>query len=238
MFVLSILETTIHFFAKQASRILHRIPRPSHSGFNVGYKIASDILRKNIGKDDFVLCITKLRATNYPYFSYFKILCVDISIQNGVNIQADAHYLPFKCNKFKGIILENAMQCLKAPHVVANEIKRVLANDGLAYLCVPFTQEDHPAPVDFWRFSQHGIRELFKELKEVELGIAAGPFVALFDIILSIAKNFTDDRDFNYCLWYLAVLVFYPLNIADMLFARNKRLLAASASIYYIGQKA
>ena len=221
MLIVSVLKNVVRFSAKQVSRVFHRLPRPSHSGFNVGYKLASDILRKNISKDDLVLCITKLRAANYPYFSYFKILCVDISIREGVNVRADAHYLPFRRNAFKGVILENAIQYLKAPHIAVSEIKRVLANGGLAYLCVPFTQEDHPAPVDFWRFSQHGIRELFKGLRELELGEAAGPFVALFDVILSIAKNFTDDRDFNYCLWYLAVIVFYPLNFSDILFSKK-----------------
>lgn len=47
------------------------------------------------------------------------------------------------------------------------EITRILKTDGTLLLGLPFRQETHMAPQDFWRFTEYGIRYLLKDSYEI-----------------------------------------------------------------------
>jgi SAM-dependent methyltransferase len=48
-----------------------------------------------------------------------------------------------------------------------DEITRVLKKDGILLLGLPFRQGLHMAPMDFWRFTEFGIRHMLQEAYEV-----------------------------------------------------------------------
>lgn len=228
----------IFFITKQISRVVYRLPRPSHLAKEYAYKRISKVLRARLGDGSKILVIGGVRKSDYKYFlSYFNAICIDLEIKERVDLVTDAHFLPFRNNSYSGVILQAVIQCVNYPDIVIDEIYRVLKHGGLIYGGIPLCQQECPAPVDLWRWTEEGTKRLFHRFKEVEIGIAAGPFFALFDIILSVADNLTEDKDCNFVLWYFSLWFFYPLKILDTIFSKNKRLLRSSAAIYYIGEK-
>jgi SAM-dependent methyltransferase len=228
----------VYFIAKQISRVVHRLPRPSHLGVNKSYARVSELLRQGLGDGARVLCVGGVRPSDYRFFlPYFHVICLDLEIKQRVDIVADAHFLPFKEGVFDGAILQAVIQCTKDPGRVVSEVYRGLRAGGLVYGSIPLCQEEAMTPVDYWRWTTEGTRLLFGGFKEIELGIASGPFVALFNIILSIAKNWSKDKDLNFVIWYFLLWLSYPLNLLDILTCKNRRLMAAAAALYYVGQK-
>ena len=60
------------------------------------------------------------------------------------------------------------------PMRVAAEIGRTLKPGGLAFIQVPFLENVHGWPDDYYRFTLRGLRVLFSDLEEVASGVSAG----------------------------------------------------------------
>lgn len=66
-------------------------------------------------------------------------------------------------------------------HLGIAEITRVLKEDGVLLLGLPFRQAIHMPPDDYWRFTEFGIRHLLAvsfeivELAEIDVSVAAFP---------------------------------------------------------------
>ena len=62
-------------------------------------------------------------------------------------------------------VLEHTLQ----PFDAVNEMRRMLRTGGLLFLSVPFNFRIHGPLPDCWRFTEHGLRALFREWTIVEL---------------------------------------------------------------------
>lgn len=62
-------------------------------------------------------------------------------------------------------VLEHTLQ----PFHAVDEIERILKQDGLVFLTVPFNFRIHGPLPDCWRFTEHGLRALFKNFRILEL---------------------------------------------------------------------
>lgn len=66
-------------------------------------------------------------------------------------------------------------------HLGIAEITRVLREDGVLLLGLPFRQAIHMPPYDYWRFTEFGIRHLLSgsytiaELAEIDISVTAFP---------------------------------------------------------------
>lgn len=61
------------------------------------------------------------------------------------------------------------------PHLVISEIKRVLKDEGIVIITVPFLVPEHADPYDFQRYTPHGLAFLlenkgFKVLEKIKYG--------------------------------------------------------------------
>jgi SAM-dependent methyltransferase len=70
---------------------------------------------------------------------------------------------------FDAVFCMEVLEHVRDPFAASSEIKRVLRPGGVVIGSTPFILGIHDAPNDFYRFTEHGIRHLFRELVEVEV---------------------------------------------------------------------
>lgn len=76
-------------------------------------------------------------------------------------IYGDAQNLPFRDNFAETITLLEVLEHLPDPNKAICEAYRVLKNDGVLIVTVPFLYPIHDAPYDFQRWTKYGLQELF-----------------------------------------------------------------------------
>lgn len=107
---------------------------------------------------------------------------IDKIAGDGVDIQADAHEIPFDSDFFDYVICAETLEHDKAPWLTASEIYRVTKINGLLIVTVPgigFPRHDYPS--DYWRFTTDGLRLLFERFEIMEcLNDSAERAVRLF----------------------------------------------------------
>ncbi|MBI2055923.1 MAG: class I SAM-dependent methyltransferase [Candidatus Sungbacteria bacterium] len=102
-----------------------------------------------------------------PLFSHAEYCGVDMwqdkFIYEGKKL-ADSHTLPFADNTFDAVMTTKVLlEHVSEPELTLREIKRVLKPGGEAFLLAPFITIAHQAPYDFFRYTEYGLRHLFKK---------------------------------------------------------------------------
>lgn len=167
------------------------------------------------------------------------VINVDVSPYAGVDVVADVCQLPFEDNYADAIISECLLEHVKDPIVAVKEMYRVLKPDGMVYISTPFIVGFHSSPGDYQRWTASGLRELLKDFKEEELGIAAGPTNAMTYILrewLAMALSFNFDF-LQQILTLFFMVIFAPLNLLDFIFARYESAKKIAHIFYFIGIK-
>ena len=73
----------------------------------------------------------------------------------------DGSLLPFQDNKFDLVLSTQVFEHVKNPFALMRELHRVCKPGGLIILTVPFVFPEHEKPFDFFRFSEHGAKQLY-----------------------------------------------------------------------------
>jgi ubiquinone/menaquinone biosynthesis C-methylase UbiE len=113
------------------------------------------------------LCCGKLRHDEY--FPNCNIVGLDADKSCNPDVLADAHDLPFKENKFDAVFSSMGLEHLRNPFKVAQEIYKVLKPNGILILSTVFALEIHGQPHDYLRFTEFGLKEIFKDFKQIEI---------------------------------------------------------------------
>ena len=108
-----------------------------------------------------------------------QLVGFDLYGSENVQLLADAHHMPFADGSFDGVWVQAVLEHVLEPHVVVDEIGRVLRDDGLVYAETPFLQAVHEGPYDFTRFTDSGHRWLFRRFELIDSGAVLGPFAQL-----------------------------------------------------------
>jgi len=105
-----------------------------------------------------------------PYAKYFpnRTSC-DIEARTGVDVVADAHELPFKDGEFQTILCSEVLEHLHTPEKAISEMYRVLETDGTLILTTRFMFPAHDVPHDYFRYTEYGMRHLFRDWEIVEI---------------------------------------------------------------------
>ncbi len=109
-----------------------------------------------------------------PYKKYFTncdYKTVDINPKCEPDILANVHNLPISDNLADGVICKAVLEHVEDPVQVIKEIYRILKTEGKCFIYIPFLYAYHASGdgKDFWRFSEDGIRHLFKRFKKIEI---------------------------------------------------------------------
>jgi SAM-dependent methyltransferase len=107
-----------------------------------------------------------------PYFKKATVETLDIDPSSGATYIVDlcaenSNVIP--AEKFDVVICTEVLEHTLNPFKAVDEIKRVLKKDGVSVISTPYNFRIHGPLPDCWRFTEHGLRELFKEFEIVEL---------------------------------------------------------------------
>lgn len=122
-----------------------------------------------------------------PYFPLFKnfaleYIGIDIKKSEFVDIVASAESLPFADNYFDVVVSTQALEHIKNYQMAINEMFRVLKPNGIVFLTTHGVWEVHGAPYDYWRFTNYGLKEVFKQFKEVKIINNGGAVLCFFQV--------------------------------------------------------
>ncbi len=101
------------------------------------------------------------------------------------NIFADVTVTPLKPNSMDCILCTEVLEHLKDPQACVDEIHRLLRDDGLVFASTPFFYPVHADPYDFQRFTEDGLRHLFREFKSVEV-YRMGGYTGVLGLMLEL----------------------------------------------------
>ncbi len=131
-----------------------------------------------------------------------------------VDIIADAYNTTIEENSCDTILCTEVLEHLEEPKKGMNEMNRILKEDGIVILTVPFFWSVHEAPRDFYRYSRYGLQYLFEEggFEIIEIRPLTG-FITTFSqlliyFLLSFQKGLvlrTIGRLFNWGLQHVAL---------------------------------
>ena len=81
------------------------------------------------------------------------------------DVYGTADALPFRDCCVSTVLLLDVLEHLKSPNNCLNEINRTLSPGGILIVKIPFIYPIHDAPLDYNRWTEHGLLHLFNEHK-------------------------------------------------------------------------
>lgn len=168
-----------------------------------------------------------------------KVLNLDLFQVAGVNVQADAHALPFPNEAFSGVLLRGVLEHVRDAEVTRSEVERVLARQGFLYVEVPFLQPFHASPADYRRFTLPGLHQFFEGFTAVESGVQIGPASSLAWVAreaLASLFSFGSPRLYPKVLTVAAWGTFW-LKYLDALVEPGPWVAHAASAVYFLGRK-
>jgi len=112
-------------------------------------------------------------------------LYVNLDIQTQPNVFADVTKTPLKTKIADVIICTEVLEHLPNPQDCVNEISRLLHDGGAAFVTTPFIYPVHGDPQDYQRFTEDGLRNLFRDFKSVEV-YRMGGYAGVMGLMLEL----------------------------------------------------
>jgi SAM-dependent methyltransferase len=155
------------FIVKRGKLIASRDRKEVGAGSRMIADITADFYQKYIPKYAHGKLID-LGCGKVPLYVIYKdyvdeVTCVDwgnsIHDTSHVDIYCDLNdTLPFEDNAFDTIILSSVLEHIKNPDFLFSEMNRILRDDGVIILDVPFYYWIHEKPNDYYRFTEYALR--------------------------------------------------------------------------------
>jgi SAM-dependent methyltransferase len=166
-----------------------------------------------------------------------RFVSTDIYLNSLVVVVCDAHDIPFEDETFDGVIAQGLLEHVVDPYRCVQEMYRVVKKKGLVYVEVPFMQPVHAGAFDFTRFSQLGLRRLFRQFEEIGCGALAGPGGALAWAWRSFWASFVVSRKVRYFVIGLTLLTAFWWKWLDRWLISKPTAFDSSLSYYFLGRK-
>lgn len=158
-----------------------------------------------------------------------------------VDVVGDALALPFAADSIDAALSMAVLEHLDDPGISVAEMLRVLRPDGIVYCEVPFLQVYHAAPNDYVRFTHSGIRRLFRDFDEIDLGVCAGPSSALSwmlrGFLAGLFSGFSTNRRVLLVAEFFAAWLTFPVKYLDYFFADRPGARGTASAFYFLGAK-
>jgi SAM-dependent methyltransferase len=140
----------------------------------------------------------------------------------GVDLAADAEFLPFDDELFQRIECDAVLEHVERPEAIVEELTRVLRPGGYMHLVVPFAHPFHEYPKDYRRFTLDGLRLLGTScgLEPVKEGWRTGPTATLLVFLLEYAKLWSP-RPLRPVVHGVLGWLLFPLRYLDLVLLRR-----------------
>ena len=93
-----------------------------------------------------------------------------------VDIICDIECLPFRPNSVDAFISNGVLEHIPNVSIAIDKMKAATKMNGSSVHHTPFCYPFHASPHDFWRFTDAGLRVMFKDWQVVEQFNSQGPF--------------------------------------------------------------
>jgi SAM-dependent methyltransferase len=137
----------------------------------------------------------------------------------------DGLNIPYGDHAFDAAICTEVLEHSPKPEKLTAEIARVLKPKGKAYISAPFVWYEHPAPYDFRRFTNYGLKKLLEKDFVVEKIVPTSGVFGCVGQLLStlIIENFKPKNALTYplvCSLVCAPIMIFFL-VLEMIFGRR-----------------
>ena len=102
-----------------------------------------------------------------PLFPDVQFVGADMRPGPGVDVTLDLHHLDLPDSSVGTALLFDTLEHVERPWEAIAEVQRVLTDEGMLVLSVPFSFPIHSYPNDYWRFTPEGVRSLLRPFAEV-----------------------------------------------------------------------
>lgn len=151
-----------------------------------------------------------------------RVPCVDGAAYGNVDLVCDLRTLPLADDSVAGIVSVAVLEHVPDPDEHVAEMRRVLAPGGRVLCYVPFVSPFHASPHDYQRYTDAGLRTLFRDFEVISVEIGAGPTSGLLWVLqewLALALSLGSRRLYRALvplMWLLS-----PLKLFDLALARH-----------------
>jgi SAM-dependent methyltransferase len=133
---------------------------------------------------------------NTPYIEIFrphikKYVCVNLSkVQNSAdeNIVIDALKMKFSSSSFDTVLCTQVLEHIKYPQELVDKINSILKKGGYCILSTNMAWINHAVPDDYFRFTESGLKHLFRNFSSVKCCPAGGYVLTIFQFIALLTK--------------------------------------------------
>ncbi len=167
------------------------------------------------------------------------IINIDIFAFDNVDIVADAGDLPIESNKVDLVLNMAMLEHVSKPEQVVEEMLRILKPGGKTLSYVPFMVPYHAAPHDFHRWSESGLKNLFKDYDIVEIGVGSGPTSGMLYVLLewmSMVLSF-GNRKVHDLIFLALMVVSAPVKLLDILLIKHPNARKIASGFYVLARK-
>ena len=170
--------------------------------------------------------------------SELQVVESDVYPSPRVDVVCDGHSLPFADETFDGVVLQAVLEHVVDPPRVVSEAHRVLRSEGVVYAEAPFLQAVHEGPFDFTRWTELGLRRLFRMFSQIERGVVIGPATTLVWSLIYFARSFPRRRSTALLVEKLAMLCCFWLKHLDRILISRPGATDGASGFYFMGRKA
>ncbi len=161
----------------------------------------------------------------------------DVYIGPRTRVVIDAHDIPFQPGTFDGVVMQAMLEHVADPYRVVSEVFRVLKDGGFVYASVPFMQQVHLGAYDFTRFTELGLRRLFRRFEEVDRGAFAGSGTALAWSLKYYLLNCSEKALTRRFLELLGACLSFWLKYTDFYLKKKQGVYDSASGYYFLGKK-
>ncbi|MBN1148420.1 MAG: class I SAM-dependent methyltransferase [Anaerolineales bacterium] len=166
-----------------------------------------------------------------------ELVETDVAFGPRTALVCDAHDIPFQDGSFEAVIAQAVLEHVVDPRRCVDEIQRVLKPGGLVYAEAPFMQQVHLGAYDFTRFTQLGLRRLFRYFEQIDSGATGGPGMALAWSYQYFLLSFTRSRALRPWIKAFARFTAFFLKYFDHYLVEKPGSLDAASGFYFLGRK-
>lgn len=184
------------------------------------------------GVDEFIV---NLGSGTHAYPG--TVNCDGVGYKN-VHVVCDLEALPFEDQSVDRLLSIAVLEHVAEPHRHIAEFHRVLKPGGTLLVYIPFLQPFHASPHDYQRYTDVGMRRLFRDFEQQLLEVGGGPTSALLWTLqewLAMTLSFGSMRLYRALLPLLWLLS--PLKLFDFVLTRHPAAAIAASGFYLQARK-
>lgn len=167
------------------------------------------------------------------------VINVDLFPFPNVDLTMDIAKTSFGDESVDFIILDTVLEHVPDPHLLINEIFRILKPSGKVICITPFISPYHGYPKNYANFSKDGLEFLFKDFSECRVEMNIGPMSALVNFVAEyFAVALGGENKFLYTLFKgVGLLPIFFLKYLDKLWDASGRVTRISSLLCALATK-